>query len=426
MPEQNAYRILNIRKGAAEKEIKQAYVDLVKKYDPELHTERFMVIQQAYEKLRDPKRRAREDIFTYNFVRGEFSFSQEERTDKPDAEIRQQVKILEEKLRDNLKDDETKRLLIHCYMQLSWKSVHKKLWAEAIQQWVNVLNLDPTHLRAKNNIIYSYITLGYSYAMHGLNAEAVDYWEKALQMNPDNPDIVHNLAIACEQNGDKTRAEKYWAATLKHWKFLLDQNPDDEYIKHCIVELHKHHGGKALDVSKDSKSALDEYREILKITPNDFDAHYQIAATFMEEQKWDEAVEELKNLNRLHAKNIEVMNLLGWALLNGGQVDAAFTTWRKALAVDPKNYSTKDNIIRAHLSLGKKLRENGLYTPALVHFKALLKYLPKSAEIHFEIGTTYLMKADYRSALNEFNVVLELDPRNKLAKKAISEMKLRR
>ncbi len=426
MPEQNAYRILNIRKGSTEKEIKQAYVDLVKKYDPELHTERFMVIQQAYEKLRDPHKRAREDIFTCNFVQGEFSFSQEEQSDKPEAEIRQQPKLLEENLRNNPNDEVAKRELILCYMQLSWKCVNKKLWAEAIQQWTNVLNLDPTHLRAKNNIIYSYITLGYSYAMHGLNVEAIDFWERALQMNPDNPDVVHNLAIACEQNGEKARAEKYWAATLKHWKFLLDRNPEDEYIKYCIIEFHKHHGGKALDVSKDSVSALEQYREILKIAPNDFDALYQIAATRMEEQKWDEAVEELKKLNRLYPKNIEVLNLLGWALLNGGKVDSAFNSWRRALAIDSKNYSIKDSLIRAHLSLGKKLRESALYTPALVHFKALLKFLPKSAEIHFEIGTTYLMKGDYRSALNEFNIVLELDPRNKLAKKAISEMKMRR
>ena len=203
MPEQNAYRILNIRKGSTEKEIKQAYVDLVKKYDPELHTERFMVIQQAYEKLRDPHKRAREDIFTCNFVHGEFTFSKEEQSDKPEAEIRQQPKSLEEKLKDNPNDEAAKRELILCYMQLSWKCVNKKLWAEAIQQWTNVLNLDPTHLRAKNNIIYSYITLGYSYSMHGLNVEAIDFWERALQMNPDNPDVVHNLAIAYEQNGER-------------------------------------------------------------------------------------------------------------------------------------------------------------------------------------------------------------------------------
>ena len=197
--------------------------------------------------------------------------------------------------------------------------------------------------------------------------------------------------------------------------------------------MHKHLGGRVLkttspeeedDLSRDS--AINEYREILKINPNDFDAQFQIASTLMEEQKWEEAVQELKKIHQSHKKNVEVMNLLGWALLNSGQVDNAFAIWKKALVIDPSNSSTKDNLVKAHLSLGKKLRENGLYTPALVHFKALLKYLPRSAEVHFEIGSTYSMKGDIHSAMREFNITLRLDPKNKLAKKAISALKLRR
>jgi lipoprotein NlpI len=61
-----------------------------------------------------------------------------------------------------------------------------------------------------------------------------------------------------------------------------------------------------------------------------------------------------------------------------------------------------------------------------VHFKALLRYLPKSPEVHFEIGTTYLMRGDLPSAFQAFNTVLKIDPRNKLAKKALSELKLKR
>ncbi|MCX6999366.1 MAG: hypothetical protein NT106_03565, partial [Candidatus Sumerlaeota bacterium] len=66
------------------------------------------------------------------------------------------------------------------------------------------------------------------------------------------------------------------------------------------------------------------------------------------------------------------------------------------------------------------------YTPALVHFKALLKYLPNSAEVHFEIGSTYSMKGDIASAYREFSITLNIDPKNQLAKKAISALKMRR
>jgi tetratricopeptide (TPR) repeat protein len=55
-----------------------------------------------------------------------------------------------------------------------------------------------------------------------------------------------------------------------------------------------------------------------------------------------------------------------------------------------------------------------------------LKYLPNSAEVHFEIGSTYSMKGDIASAYREFSITLNIDPKNQLAKKAISALKMRR
>jgi Flp pilus assembly protein TadD len=75
--------------------------------------------------------------------------------------------------------------------------------------------------------------------------------------------------------------------------------------------------------------------------------------------------------------------------------------------------------------VGKKLKEGGLYTQALVHFKELQKLMPNAWELHYEIAETLMRKGDRRSALAEFQRVLELDPKNKLAKKAISDIKLR-
>ena len=70
----------------------------------------------------------------------------------------------------------------------------------------------------------------------------------------------------------------------------------------------------------------------------------------------------------------------------------AFNTWRRGMVVDPKNYTIRDSITRARLAVGKKLKEGGLYTQALVHFKELQKMMPKAWELHFEIADTLLQK----------------------------------
>ncbi|KPL08141.1 hypothetical protein AMJ85_08730 [candidate division BRC1 bacterium SM23_51] len=426
MPPRNSYSILNLRKGATDEQIKQAYIELVKRYPPETHTDRFMMINRAYETLRDPEKRAKEDAFTFNYLEGQFSFAPDEAKEEPETISAERIRELEEKCKAESPDAEAGGELIHSYMRRSYQHVKRKLWAEAIKDWQGVLNLDVTHRRAKNNLNHSYINLGYYYALHDLYAEAIDLWERALQMNPENLAVIHNLALAYEYAGQDEQAAKYWTEAIRRWKLTLDKNSDDVYLKSLIIEVHKHHGGRALDVQRDSESALQEYREILKINPSDFDAHYQIAVTHMEEKNYAEAAKELQAIRKQYPNNVEVLNLLGWSLLNSGQVDQAFRTWQRSLQLDGKNAETRNNIAQARLSLAKRCREGGQYTVALVHLKELLKLVPKSDEVLFEIGETYRMKGDIRSAMVQYNRALAVNPKNKLARKSLSEMKFRR
>lgn len=428
MSEQSAYAILNLRKGASDQEIKLAYVEMVKRYDPEKHTERFMVIQNAYERLRDPKKRAKEDILTLNFPSGEFSFTAEDKAEEDLAEINQRITKLEATLQQEPSSPAVRPALLANYMKRSYRNTQKKLWTEAIKDWILMLRVDSSNQRAKSNLLFAYLYLGYYYSLHGLLDEAISLLEKALQMWPDNLDAIHNLAIVTEKNADKDKSQKYWAETVRRWKAVLDKSPDDEYMRSCIIEVHKHHGGRIMEGAPSAETkeeALTQYREILKFNPNDFEAQYNIASTLMEEKKFDDAVESLKNLQAQHPKNLDVVNLLGWAYLNAGKFEMAFNTWRRGLTADPKNSQLRDSIMRARLAVGKKLKEGGLYTQALVHFKELQKMMPNQWELHYEIADTLMRKGDRRTALAEFQRVLDLDPKNKMAKKAISEIKLR-
>lgn len=427
MPPKTSYSILNVRKGATDEQIKLAYIELVKRYPPETHTERFMVINKAFETLSNPEKRAKEDAFTFNYIEGQFSFTPEEMAEDANLEaLNAEIQDSETKVQAEPGNAEIASKLTADYMRRSYQCVKRKQWAEAIKDWQSVLNLDATHHRAKNNLNHSYINLAYYYALHDLYTEAIELWERALQMNPDNVALIHNLALAYEYAGQDERATRYWAECVRRWKAALDQNADDVYLKSMIIEVHKHHGGRALDVQRDSESALQEYREVLKIKPNDYEAHYKIAVTHMADKKYADAAKELDTLRQQYPNNVEVLNLLGWSLLNSGQVDEAFRAWLRSLQLDGRNTETRNNIIQARMALGKRCREGGQYTVALVHFKELLKLLPSSDEIYYEIGETYKLKGDLRSATGSLGRALEINPKNKLARKALSEIKLRR
>ena len=427
MPEVSAYQILKVKKSASEYEIKKAFAELVKKYDNENYPEEFSKINKAYKTLLDPAKRAREDIFTFNEAKGEFIFSPDEQAPASETTLIGEINNLFNKFKSSNITEEEKKDLKLKLMQLSYQKVVKKLWREAINYWQKVLEIDSTDLKAKRNLIHSYNALGYAYATHNLLNDAATLWENSLKMNPDDPLIIHNLATLYDILGQQSKAKPFWSETLKRWKEQLNKDPDNEYLKNSIVELHKHFGGKAIETKEPqgSANAIKEYQEILKLKPNDFDARFQIGKAYMEEKKWKEAITELDKLFKEYPDNVEIINSKAWALLNNGNVDDAFNTWKRALKDFKNNTVLQENMLKARYSVGKKLREGGLFNPALVHFKDLLKYKPNDPEVHYEIGCIYLSKGDVRTAIQEFQKTVDIDPRNQHAKKALSDARLK-
>ena len=137
------------------------------------------------------------------------------------------------------------------------------------------------------------------------------------------------------------------------------------------------------------------------------------------------AIAELDKLLREYPDNVEIINSKAWALLNNGSVDEAFNTWKKALKEFKNNTMLQENMLKARFSVARRLREGGLFNPALVHFKDLLKYKPNEPEVHYEIGCIYLSKGDIRTAIQEFQKTVDIDPRNQQAKKALSDARLK-
>ena len=68
MAKRDYYEVLGLSKGASEDEIKKAYRSLAKKYHPDINKEpgaeeKFKEINEAYDTLSDPDKKARYDQY---------------------------------------------------------------------------------------------------------------------------------------------------------------------------------------------------------------------------------------------------------------------------------------------------------------------------------------------------------------------------
>ncbi len=426
MAKKNAYSALGVPKDASNEDIKKAYIELVKKYDPEKHTDRFMIIQKAYEMLTDPRSRAREDVFSFDKAQGHFAFAEDEREIGAGEDLDAEYEAIRERQDELADNEELKKKLIRVLMKRSFVKVQARNWKEAIQDWKILLKVDPTNHRAKNNLTFALVQAGYQYAIHDLYEEAAKTWESSLLLNPDNPGVIHNLALALEQADQKDKAKKYWKEVLKFWKSDHEKDPDNVYLKERLVEAHRFLGEQAalLGSADGSKAAKQSFTDALSIDPDDFKAQYQYAVALINEKKFLDAASYLKDLSSKHPKNTEVLNLLGWAYINSNNHERGFQTWRRSLAIDPANHETKQNIINARMQLARSLRSRNQFTVALVHYKELQRLLPNSEEVQLEIAETFKMRGDKRSAEREYRRVIKMNPANKAAIKGLSEIRM--
>jgi len=416
----NPYAILGLRKWASQMEIKRAYFGLVRKYSPEVSPEKFVEIRKAYDALRFPARRAKVDFLLYNEIPGGIGFKGVESKTESLVKLNKQIKDAEACGGENapaLQDLLRKRSLVY---------VSKNYWQEAISDWNRILQINPKDREARRNIILGYSRLAFSYAQNGFLKRAVEVWKDVLNLSPRCAEAIHNIAIASTHLKELEEEKKYWEKTLEIWSERLNQDGDNEYLKNLVVETHKHFGGRLIPTTKDKTSPQTQpkkYEEVLGQIGGYLE-NMKLGMACMNNKNWSQAIAAFEKCLTERPEDVEILNALGWAYLNSASVNKAFATWNRALKANPRNQTTQENLVQGHLTVGKNLRTQKAFGPALVHFKSILKVMPNQPEVFMEIGNTYALKGDLPPAIEHWETVLKLDPKNKLAQQAIREAKM--
>jgi tetratricopeptide (TPR) repeat protein len=150
-------------------------------------------------------------------------------------------------------------------------------------------------------------------------------------------------------------------------------------------------------------------RHHLEKNPEDFEAHYNLAALLQARGDVAGSYKQFSEAVRLRSADAAANNGLGAALLAAGRAAQAIPFLRAALKARPDYFD-------AHYNLGNALASGGDFTAALEEFRAAVKLRPQDADAEANLGSALAETGNVAEARRHFERALQLNPEHQLAR----------
>jgi Flp pilus assembly protein TadD len=150
-------------------------------------------------------------------------------------------------------------------------------------------------------------------------------------------------------------------------------------------------------------------RHHLEKNPEDFEAHYNLAALLQARGDFAGAYPQFVEAVRLRPNDAAANNGLGATLLAAGQPGRAISFLRAALATRPDYFDARYN-------LGNALASRGDFAGALAEFRAAVRLRPEDADAEANLGSALAETGDSKEAREHFERALKLNPSHQLAR----------
>ncbi len=153
----------------------------------------------------------------------------------------------------------------------------------------------------------------------------------------------------------------------------------------------------------------------LQKNPEDFEAHYNLAALLMGAGESAEAIAHFAAANRIRPNEPTVNNAFGAALLAAGRTEESISHLTAALNARPDYFDARYNLGNALASLGD-------FRGALAQFQAAVRINPEDANAEANLGSAFAEIGDIKQARLHYQRALQLNPNHELAKENLLQL----
>jgi serine/threonine protein kinase len=154
--------------------------------------------------------------------------------------------------------------------------------------------------------------------------------------------------------------------------------------------------GIALIAQGNVVDAIAEFREAIRLKPDNVEAHKNLGDALRARGELPGAIAEFREAIRLKPDNVEAHKNLGTMLRSQGDMAGAIAEFREAIRLKP------------HLRTAPDVQR--VVAEAIAEFREAIRLKPDNAEAHKNLGTALRARGDVVGAIAEFREAIRLKP----------------
>jgi tetratricopeptide (TPR) repeat protein len=309
---------------------------------------------------------------------------------------------------------------------------------EAISQLTKAVHLRPHSSDAQNALGEAFLTFNeFPAARHPL--------EEAVSLNPKSGVAQLNLArVLLEAKEYKAAGEhldraisllgRDEDAATAHYlraKAFTAEGENQPAAKQLEVAVAIRPGfpeawsdlGDARRALLDSAGAIAALRRAVQLAPEDAVAQYRLGAAYLSQHQPAQAVEPLREADRINPNDQSTLNALQRALRLTGQTEAADAVKQRLAAMLGQSDVTAQNELIAiqRNNEGAQLQSAGDLRGALQKYGEAVKLSPNTVAMRVNYAVAMLRLGEWTEGLNQLHQSLLMDPANAKIKAALRD-----
>lgn len=173
--------------------------------------------------------------------------------------------------------------------------------------------------------------------------------------------------------------------------------------------IYRDYGDRLREANKLDASVV-AYKEALKLEPKNHDAHLGLGMTYQQQQKYTEAIAELRVAISIEP-DYSSYQTLGYALVEAEKYSEGIAAFRQAIALDPGSTWLYDSIAEAYSKQGKT-------KDAIATYREAIKIDPSYPTSYIGLANLLL----FSQAVTTLNQYAKEDPKNDVPLQALGSI----